>query len=50
MDENGDYVTRAIPAGTNVTVKIMYESLTPGNSVAKVYEQNPDTTWTLISV
>ncbi|GHU15346.1 hypothetical protein FACS189449_12910 [Alphaproteobacteria bacterium] len=48
MDEDGDYVTRAIPAGTNVKVSITYESLTPGNSNVKVYVQNPDTTWTLI--
>jgi hypothetical protein len=48
IDESADYVTRAIPAGTNVTVKIIYESLTPGNANVKVYVENPDTTWTLI--
>jgi hypothetical protein len=32
IDETGDYVTRAIPAGTNVKVAITYESFTPGNS------------------
>jgi hypothetical protein len=44
IDEEADYVTRAIPAGTNVKVSIMYESLTPGNSTAKAYAQNPDST------
>jgi hypothetical protein len=48
MDETGDYVTRAITAGNNISVKIIYESYTPGNSQAKVYVQNSDTTWTLI--
>jgi hypothetical protein len=45
IDETADYVTRAIPAGTNVTIKISYESYTPGNSQAKAYVQNVDTTW-----
>jgi hypothetical protein len=48
IGETADYVTRAITAGTNVTIKIVYEGLTPGNSQAKVYVQNPDSTWTLI--
>jgi hypothetical protein len=50
MDENGDYVTRAIAAGTNISVKVVYESYTPGNSQVKVYVQNPDSTWTLVSL
>jgi hypothetical protein len=50
MDETGDYVTRAITAGTNISVKIVYESYTPGNSQVKVYVQNPDSTWTLVSL
>jgi hypothetical protein len=48
IDETGDYVTRAITAGTNISVKIIYESHTPGNSQVKVYAQNPDSTWTLV--
>jgi hypothetical protein len=48
VDETGDYVTRAITAGTNISVKIIYESYTPGNSQVKVYVQNPDSTWTLV--
>jgi hypothetical protein len=48
MNETGDYVTRAITAGTNISVKIIYESYTPGNSQAKIYVQNPDTSWTLV--
>ena len=43
-----DYVTRAITAGTNSTVRVIYDSYTPGNSSVKVYYQQPDTTWTLI--
>lgn len=43
-----DYVTRAIPAGTNTTVRVAYNSYTPGNSNVKVYYQQPDSTWSLI--
>jgi hypothetical protein len=50
MDESADYVTRAITAGTNISVKIIYESYTPGNSQVKVYVQNPDSTWTLVTL
>jgi hypothetical protein len=50
IDETCDYVTRAITAGTNINVKIIYESYTPGNSQVKVYVQNPDSTWTLVSL
>jgi hypothetical protein len=50
MDETGDYVTRAITAGNNITVKIMYESYTPGNSQVKAYVQNPDSQWTLVQL
>ncbi|MDR0555537.1 MAG: hypothetical protein LBG20_00795 [Holosporaceae bacterium] len=50
MNETGDYVTRAITAGTNISVKIIYESYTPGNSQVKAYVQNPDSTWTLVSL
>ncbi|GHU14720.1 hypothetical protein FACS189449_11790 [Alphaproteobacteria bacterium] len=44
IDETGDYVTRAITAGTNVKVSITYECLTPGNSSVKVYLQNTNRT------
>ena len=43
-----DYVTRAIPAGTNTTVRIVYDSYTPGNSQIKIYYQQADSTWSLI--
>ena len=43
-----DYVTRAIPAGTNTTVRIVYDSYTPGNSQVKIYYQQLDSTWSLI--
>ena len=48
--ETADYVTRAIPAGTNTTVRIVYDCYTPGNSQVKVYYQQPDSTWSLISL
>lgn len=46
--ETADYVTRAIPAGTNTTVRVVYDSYTPGNSTVKVYYQQADSTWSLI--
>ena len=46
--QTADYVTRAIPAGTNSTVRIVYDSYTPGNSNVKIYYQQPDLSWTLI--
>lgn len=48
QSETADYVTRAIPAGINTTVRIVYDSYTPGNSQVKVYFQQPDSTWSLI--
>ena len=48
QSQTADYVTRAIPAGANTTVRIVYESYTPGNSQVKAYFQQPDSTWTLI--
>ncbi len=50
VDEEADYVTRAITAGTNVKVTVTYESLTPGNANIKAYVQNSDTTWTLVTL
>lgn len=50
IDEEADYVTRAITAGTNVKVTVTYESLTPGNANIKAYVQNPDSTWTLVAL
>lgn len=46
--QTADYVTRAITAGTNTTVRIVYDSYTPGNSAVKIYYQQLDSTWTLI--
>lgn len=48
VSTTADYVTRAIAAGTNTTVRVIYDSYTPGNSSVKVYYQQPDTTWTLL--
>ena len=46
--QTADYVTREIAAGTNTTVRVIYDSYTPGTSQVRVYYQQPDTTWTLI--
>lgn len=48
--KTADYVTRAIPAGTNSTVKITYDSYTPGTSSVKVYYQTPSQEWQLITL
>lgn len=50
IDEEADYVTRAINAGTNVKISVTFECLAPGNANVKVYVQNPDSTWTLVSL
>lgn len=46
--QTADYVTRAITAGANTTVRVVYDSYTPGNSHVKVYYQRADSTWSLI--
>ena len=43
-------MTRAIPAGTNSTVKVTYECYTPGTSSVKVYYQQPNLEWALITL
>ena len=48
--ETADYVTRSIPAGTNVTVTITYEAMTPGTSDVKVYLQQTDGSWQSIAL
>ena len=48
QSQTADYITRAIPAGNNTTVRIVYNSYTPGNSQVRVYFQQPDSTWSLI--
>lgn len=50
IDEEADYVTRAINAGTNVKISVTFECLAPGNANVKVYVQNQDSTWTLVSL
>lgn len=48
LSTTADYVTRAITAGANTTIRIMFDCYTPGNSTVKVYYQQLDSTWTLI--
>ena len=53
LAENGDYVTRAIPAGTGVTAKVVYEAIVPSGATVTAYYKGTDigdTTWTEIPV
>lgn len=48
--ETADYVTRAIPAGSNTKVSITYEALMTGTADVKVYVQKADGTWQLVEL
>jgi hypothetical protein len=48
--ETADYVTRAIPAGSNTKVTITYEALMTGTADVKVYVQKADGTWQLVDL
>ncbi|MFU8771481.1 MAG: hypothetical protein ACNA8H_03565 [Anaerolineales bacterium] len=50
MSETADYVTRAIPAGSNSKVTITYEALMTGTADVKVYIQKTDGTWQLVDL
>lgn len=45
-----DYVTRSIPAGANTTIKVIFSCYVPGNSNIKVYYQQVDGTFSLMTV
>lgn len=51
ISASGDYVTRSIPAGTAVTVKVIYEAFAPGGSTITAQYKGPDIgdTWTNFS-
>lgn len=42
-----DYVTRAIPAGTSVAVKVIFEAVVPSGATIQVFRKGPDVgdTW-----
>ncbi len=42
MSTTADYVTRAIPAGTAVTLKVIFEALVPSGANVQVYRKGPD--------
>lgn len=48
---SADYVTRAIPGGTNVTAKVILEALLPGSSSVSVQVKGVDAgdTWTTLN-
>lgn len=50
MSETADYVTRAIPAGSNSKVTITYEALMTGTADVKIYIQKADGTWQLVDL
>lgn len=45
-----DYVSRAIPAGTSATVKVIYEAIIPSGATVNVFYKGPDggDTWTTV--
>lgn len=47
-----DYVTRAIPAGTNVTLKVIFEAVVPSGATIQVFRKGPDVgdTWVEVNV
>ncbi|KJW07826.1 hypothetical protein OTUT144_0137 [Orientia tsutsugamushi str. UT144] len=50
VTETADYVTRAIPAGSNSKVTITYEALMIRTADVKAYVQKTDGTWQLVEL
>lgn len=50
LQTSGDYVSRAFKAGTNVTVRVIFEAVLPSGSTVQVFYKGPDLgdTWTAI--
>ncbi len=48
----GDYVSRAVPGGASVTVKVIFEALVPSGATLDVYYKGPDLgdTWASITL
>lgn len=46
----GDYVTRAVPAGTSVQAKVIYEAVVPSGATLAVYYKGPDAGDTWVSM
>ena len=51
VSESANYITRAIPGGANVRVKVIYEALVPSGAGVAVSYKGPDSgdTWVAIS-
>lgn len=47
---SADYVTRAIPGGSNVSLKVIYEAVVPSGATVRAYWKGPDAgdTWSEI--
>lgn len=47
---SADYVTRAVPGGSNVKLKVIYEAVVPSGATVRTYWKGPDAgdTWTEI--
>lgn len=50
MLETADYLSRAIPAGSNTKISITYAALLSGTAEVKVYVQEADNTWRLVEL
>jgi hypothetical protein len=48
--EEADYITRAIPAGSNTKVSVTYEAYLTGAADVKVYVESAANTWTLVEL
>jgi hypothetical protein len=48
--EEADYVTRAIPAGSNTKVSVTYEAYLTGLADVRVYVESATNTWTLVEL
>jgi len=50
IENTGDYVSRAVPAGSNVIVKVIYEGVVPSGATVECYYKGPDAgdTWTAV--
>jgi hypothetical protein len=48
--EEADYITRAIPAGSNTKVSVTYEAYLTGLADVKVYVEIAANTWTLVEL
>jgi len=50
VGSSGTYVTRAIPGGSSVAVKIIYEAIVPSGATVQAYYKGPDISDTWIEI